>query len=110
MDMATFKELTGSYGIFCALFICMLIWQIKSNLDSIKRYESREERIVTQTRTREEALRKEAKEDKEQFIKTLQEYREELSNLLKTHESFKKELTRLASIIEKLSERIMDRK
>lgn len=110
MDMATFKELTGSYGIFCALFICMLVWQIKSNIDSIKRYENREERIVTQTRTREEALRKEAKEDKEQFVKTLQAYKDELGNLMKTHEGFKKELTRLASVIEKLSERIMDRK
>ena len=108
--MATFKELTGSYGIFCALFICMLVWQIKSNIDSIKRYENREERIVTQTRTREEALRKEAKEDKEQFVKTLQAYKDELGNLMKTQKKKKKELTRLASVIEKLSERIMDRK
>ena len=110
MDLATFTELSSSYGIFCALFICMLVWQIKSNIDSVKRYENREERIVNETREREEVLRKEAKEDKEQFVRTLQAYKEELSNLMKTHEGFKQELTRLASLIEKLSERIMDRK
>lgn len=110
MDLTMFKELAGSYGIFCALFIAMLLWQIKSNSDSIKRYEDREQRILERTNAREEVLRKEAREDKEQFVKTLEEYKNELNTLMKTHDSFKKELTRLASLIERLSDRIMDRK
>ena len=102
MDFAIFKEIASSYGIFCALFIGMLLWQIKSNCDSIKRYEEREEKLIERFREREDTLRKESKEDKDEFLNTLKEYKTELNNMIQVNTNFKKELERLSAIIEKL--------
>ena len=102
MDLHAFNEIAGSYGIFCALFIAMLYWQIKSNYDSIKRYEDREEKLIERFRQREEALQKEAKEEKKEFLATLKEYKDELSSIIQMNTSFKQEIERLSAIIEKL--------
>lgn len=102
MDLTAFKEIASSYGIFCALFIGMLLWQIKSNYDSIKRYEDREEKLIQRFKEREDTLRQEAKADKIEFLNTLKGYKDELNSILQMNTTFKQELERLSNIIEKL--------
>ena len=106
MDVKFFTDIANSYGIFCALFIAMLIWQLKTNHDALKRYEAREEKIIDRFQAREESMKNEAKEDKAEFLKTLEGYKQELESLLRSHEKFEKELKNLSDLIDKLLNRI----
>lgn len=106
MDLNFVNEIAGSYGIFCALFIAMLYWQIKTNQEAIKRYENREEKIIQRFNEREELMRKEAKEDKAEFLKTLEGYKQSLESLLRSHEKFEKELQKLSDLITNLVNRM----
>jgi len=56
MELRQFMEIAGSYGIFCALFVWLLLYQLKQNRDTVDRYERREKEIITRNEAREKEL------------------------------------------------------
>lgn len=89
--MRELLEIAGSYGIFAALFITLLLYQIKANTETVKRFEQREKDMIERAEKRENKL-----------LDILESYKTTLSE-------YKFELTKLADAVNKLCEKI-DRK
>lgn len=89
-----FIELAGTQGIFAALFISLLCFQIKANADTVKRFEVREKNIFERAEKRES-----------QLLEMIDSYKTALAE-------YKVELTKLTDAVNRLCEKIdkIDRK
>lgn len=88
MDTAMLKDIAGSYGIFCALFIMMLVYQLKQNIETVKKFESREREMLSKY---EEQARK---------------YDDREKTLLNIIDGYKAELARLTEAVNRLYDRL----
>lgn len=91
MDVKWLMEIAGTYGIFCALFLFLLVYQIRLNSAMMNKAELREKEIVAKAEEREKRL-----------LDIIEGYKATL-------EGYKTELTRLTDSINRLYDRLYDK-
>lgn len=95
MDIDFFKDITLTQGIFCALFVGLLFWQIRCNDQTMNRCESLEKKTIEDANKREENL-----------LKLINSFDHRLDELTRTTDGFRNELAKLTSAVDRMVEKI----
>lgn len=95
MEFETVKDLAISQGIFCVLFVSLLVWQIRCNDQTMRRCENQEKKTLSDASEREGRL-----------LKLIENFDKRLDDLTRTTDGFREELAKLTTAVDKMIEKI----
>lgn len=95
MEFETIKDIAISQGIFCVLFVSLLVWQIRCNDQTMRRCEEQEKKTLNDATERESRL-----------LKLVENFDKRLDDLTRTTDGFREELARLTTAVERMIEKI----
>lgn len=95
MEFEAIKDVAITQGIFCVLFVSLLVWQIRCNDQTMNRCENQEKKTL-----------KDAKDREDRLLNLIENFDKRLDELTRTTDGFRAELAKLTAVVEKMVEKI----